>query len=274
MGTDPRELYHAIHPHPALSPVPSESSLALDQALNERVWRELLIQAALSLLLPPEDLENPCLKVLVGDILSELIVGKALCGTPCEGWFMWETIIKLIELACPPASSEQGESTKTVPPPSRLEQFGLLSDEKTKDMSTSVEPTVALVEVLFAACWQLIRYSTILFVGMRTLVTLFSDTAGLPTRIHPSIDVSSHTKPPSIDERTIDERISDEPLSEEAARYTVDRPILGMSAWSFCSHLLSLDLRMPWLTSICGFLQWFLIYGPGGIGYTNSRLDR
>lgn len=269
LGTGPRELYHAIHPHPALSPVPSELSLALDQANNERVWRELLIQAALSLLLPPEDLENTCLRALVGDILSELIVGNALCGKPCEGWFLWEVIIKLIEIARPPALSDQNDSATDVSPPSRLEQFGLLSDEETQDITPSVDTNAPFVEVLSAVFWQLVRYSTLLFVGIRTFVTIFSDSAGLPLRVHPSNDPSIHGEPPLSKER-----ISGSPSSGEAAQQAVDRPILGMSAWGFCSHLLSVDLRMPWLTSICGFLQCLLIYGPGGICYTNSTLDR
>ncbi|GAB7351207.1 hypothetical protein MBLNU459_g1646t1 [Dothideomycetes sp. NU459] len=82
LGTNPRELYHAIQPHPALSPVPPESMTSTfpEQTENESIWRQLLVQGALSMLLPPEDLENPPLRVLVSEILSELILGKGVCG--------------------------------------------------------------------------------------------------------------------------------------------------------------------------------------------------
>ncbi|GAB7351208.1 hypothetical protein MBLNU459_g1646t2 [Dothideomycetes sp. NU459] len=136
LGTNPRELYHAIQPHPALSPVPPESMTSTfpEQTENESIWRQLLVQGALSMLLPPEDLENPPLRVLVSEILSELILGKGVCGSVCEGWFMWETLTKLLVTARP--ETHPGVAAEGVgPATSRLEKFGLLSNEHAANLT-------------------------------------------------------------------------------------------------------------------------------------------
>ncbi|KAF1350823.1 PXA domain-containing protein, partial [Delphinella strobiligena] len=270
LGTDPRTLYHIMHPHPALSPVPleSEPSMVLGQATNEAVWRQLLLQAALSQILPPEDVENPCLKVLVTDVLSELIVGNAICGRVSEAWFIWETTLKLIELARP-SIDVKGRPTKPSSMPSRLEQFGLLSDEKAGDVSLSIEPKAGPVDIVFAIFWHIIWYLNMLFLGIRASFVSFTMSDGLQARSRFSVTSSSHAKHVAVD------GIHDsESLSERSPQPIDDRPILGMSAWACFSRLLSLDLRMPWLTAICGFVQWLLIDGPGRVGCTNSRLDR
>ncbi|KAK8213565.1 hypothetical protein M8818_002867 [Zalaria obscura] len=128
-GPGTRELYHTIHPHPALSPVPTDDIASAEQLENEAAWRQLLIQGVLALILPPEHLENPCLRVLVGEIFSELILGNGICGKACEGWLIWELITKSIQVA-----RFKGEDPLRVVealPVNRLERFGLLSSEKT-----------------------------------------------------------------------------------------------------------------------------------------------
>lgn len=269
LGTETHELYHAIHPHPALSPVPSVSnpSLALEQAENERVWRQLLIQAALTLLLPPEDLENPCLRVLVADILSELILGNTLCGKVCEGWFIWEITTKVIALTRP-AQIEKPEPAKPVPEPSRLEKFGLLPEDKLEETSSSTETNAGPIDAAFLVFWQIIRYSTLAFFAIRAFVVVCMDPASLPIRRFPEYASSSHMSSFLVESETKSE------VASISTYTTGDRPILGMSAWNLCCRILSIDLRMPWLTAICDFIRWLLIYGPGGKGRTNSTLDR
>lgn len=262
-----------MHPHPALSPVPleSEPALVFEQASNEAVWRQLLLQAALSQILPPEDVENPCLRVLVTDILSELIVGNAICGRISEAWFIWETTLKLIELARP-SIDVKGRSTKPASMPSRLEQFGLLSDEKASDVSLSIETKAGPVDMVFAIFWHIIWYLNMLFLGIRASFVSFTMSDGLQARSRVSVTSSSNAGHVAVngihDSKTLSER-SPQPIEP-----IEDRPILGMSAWTCFSRLLSLDLRMPWLTAICGLVQWLLIDGPGRVGCTNSRLDR
>ncbi|KAM3442988.1 hypothetical protein MY4824_000693 [Beauveria thailandica] len=75
VAVNPRQVYHALCPLPQLSPVPQkgDQSSFEEQQENESAYRQLLVQAVLAILLPTEDLENPCLTAIVGQIFSELI---------------------------------------------------------------------------------------------------------------------------------------------------------------------------------------------------------
>ena len=160
LASSPRQIYHALNPHPALSPVPLETKpdSVVEQERNEEVWRQLLVQGVLAVLLPTEDLENGCLRALVGEILSELILRAALSDRLSEGWMLWEILSRVLEMtrsrmtASASTSSvssigsttgfdhEQGHGTRNKSSdatrsstssnsssPGRLEQFGLLA---------------------------------------------------------------------------------------------------------------------------------------------------
>ncbi|RYO81323.1 hypothetical protein DL766_006587 [Monosporascus sp. MC13-8B] len=94
---NPHDIYHSLFPLPALSPVPrpDDSKSIRAQAENERTYRQLLAQGLLAILLPTEDLENPCLTALVGEILSELVIGNLIANKISEPWLIWEGLIIL-----------------------------------------------------------------------------------------------------------------------------------------------------------------------------------
>lgn len=261
-GPGTRELYHTIHPHPALSPVPTDDIASAEQLENEAAWRQLLIQGVLALILPPEHLENPCLRVLVGEIFSELILGNGICGKACEGWLIWELITKSIQVA-----RFKGEDPLRVVealPVNRLERFGLLSSEKTARAAAGprmgARGPVAFAFGIFSA---VIYYATLVVFASRTLASAWIKSASLPLRA----EASSQTEAsPSEDADSSNVLVDSSPTGKW--------PILDMSIWSVCSHLLSLDYRMPWLTSYLALLQWQVVYGLGKVGYTNGRLDR
>lgn len=235
--------------------------------MNESIWRQLLVQAALSLLLPPEDLENPPLRVLVSEILSDLILGKGVCGSICEGWFMWETITKVLVIARP-ATNLAASAEVVGPTTSRLEKFGLLSDEHLDDLPEPKRSNP--LDVLFQAFSQIIKYSTMIFLAMRGFAIALMSSATLADRTPP------HGKnlEPNVYE-ALNPSVQPRPMKgDPASQLNAKRPIFGMYLWSCCSHLLSLDLRMPWLTKTGALMQWLLINGPGMVGRTNGRLDR
>ncbi|KAI5194150.1 hypothetical protein E4T38_09694 [Aureobasidium subglaciale] len=258
---DPREIYHAINPHPALSPVPfePESLASLDQAENEAVWRQLLIQGVLSHLLPPEDLSNPPLKVLVTEIFSELIIGRGVCGNICEGWFIWDIVTKLLALLRPPESDVPQQPPAS---PNRLEKFGLLADDSDDGDETPIVTRRTPMDTLSGVFWQAMQYAFLAFTTIRMLLTALSDAASLPPRAN------------SKEELTHVDLDDGGSIRQQSTHDSTTRPILGMSLWSCCSHLLSLDLQMPWLTTMGAYIQWLLICRSWKVGYTNSRLDR
>src|ERR1700761_5277781 len=96
-----RAVYHHLYPNKALTPLPNTDATALEQESNEIAWSQLLVLRILPLVLPPEDLTNPCLHVLVSEVLSEMIVHKALCEKASQPWIIWEGVTKLINSVRP-----------------------------------------------------------------------------------------------------------------------------------------------------------------------------
>ncbi|KAL5354573.1 hypothetical protein ACLOAV_000662 [Pseudogymnoascus australis] len=97
-AASPRQIYHALHPHPALSPVPDPTdpaSIEL-QSSNDAAYRELLAQRLLHTLLPPAERDNPALTALVGAIFADLVIEKAM-ERACEPGVIWEGIAKVVE---------------------------------------------------------------------------------------------------------------------------------------------------------------------------------
>ncbi|KAK4507643.1 hypothetical protein PRZ48_001378 [Zasmidium cellare] len=101
-----RELrlrYHALNPHVALEPLPLDDDTARKQQENETAWCLLLVNRVLPLLLPPEDLQNPCLDVLVSEVFSELIFRNA--------WVLLRaSFIALMQAGSLPARSSRNPS--------------------------------------------------------------------------------------------------------------------------------------------------------------------
>ncbi|KAJ5818763.1 PX-associated sorting nexin 13 [Penicillium riverlandense] len=125
LSTSHHVLYHELNPHPGFSPVPdsSDPQTIISQRENEAIYRRLLANGTLAVLLPTEDLENSSLRVLVGDVLADRILGEEVSGRMSEGWFFWQTITKLAVAMRRKASKETAADLTT--PTSRLEQFGI-----------------------------------------------------------------------------------------------------------------------------------------------------
>lgn len=100
MDVNARQVYHSLCPLPYLSPVPQEDGggSVEEQQRNEAAYRQLLVQAALAILLPTEDVENPCLTALVGQILSELVMGNLIVNKAAQPWLLWEGICILASM--------------------------------------------------------------------------------------------------------------------------------------------------------------------------------
>ncbi|KAG9620288.1 hypothetical protein KCU69_g22772, partial [Aureobasidium melanogenum] len=210
-------------------------------------------------LLPPEDLNNPPLRVLVTEIFSELIIGRGVCGNICEGWFIWDVVSKLLAIIRPPEPEVQQEPP---PSPNRLEKFGLLADDSDDVEEPPAVTTTSPVDTLSGMFLQVMQYAFLAFISIRAFFTALSDAATLPPRTNSRAD-ATHAE--------LDDNGS---LWQQSTHDSAKRPILGMSLWSCCSHLLSLDLQMPWLITMGSYIQWLLICSSWKVGYTNSRLDR
>ncbi|KAJ9212010.1 hypothetical protein DTO166G4_6413 [Paecilomyces variotii] len=257
-------IYHAMNPHPALSPVPdpSDPQARTMQLENETAYRQLLVQGALAVLLPTEDLENVCLRTLVGDILADLVLGNEVSGRACEGWFVWETIIKLLDLATQrsvgKADSEDAEGVEK----SRLEKFGLLStaDESDDDHSSRTNQSQFSIWL-----WQILQYAYLGYLVLRFVVTgLFRVASTQPTM--PVRGPPSPAHPASL--------MTHSRIAPLPAKNVTKRPVLDYRLYGMLSQLLDIPRRMPWLAGTLALAQHWILAGPGRVGDTAGVLDR
>ncbi|KKA16622.1 PXA domain protein [Rasamsonia emersonii CBS 393.64] len=263
-----RETYHTLNPHPALSPVPNplDPKTSSEQHENEVAYRHLLAQGTLAILLPTEDLENVCLRTLVSDVLADLILGKEVSGKVCEGWFIWETVSKVISLVSRRGTDRvkrEGEAESASPRPSQLERFGLVSTEEDQhqdDSSRSSQSQLALW------MWKLLHAVYLIYVTLRFVVTgLFRAALSLPEV--PARDLGSSPDHPTPISRSNE-------ASSRPGKTATRRPVLEYRAFGMLSRLIDLPRRMPWLVGCVSLIQCLIVTGPARLGDTEGILDR
>ncbi|KAL8947251.1 MAG: hypothetical protein Q9222_006446 [Ikaeria aurantiellina] len=244
-------VYHELSPHPALSPIPdpqAEKSIG-QQSKNEAAYRQLLVQGALAVLLPTEDLENACLRTLVTDVLAESILGNSIGGRVCEGWFIWTSISKLVDAVKAHMNPRATGQEIEVDTRSRLEKFGLLSErghDDTRPTMTRGRRT-ALAEVF----WRVIQYGYLTIISLQFVIVGLFTASTTPRRSSSSSSMSGRMA-------------TDSPIAQsaEAPAAIVLRPLLGFRVFSLLSTVLDLSFRMPWLSGSLALLQHHLISSP------------
>lgn len=255
LPTDPRVIYHNLNPHPALSPVPDPAVSATieEQSRHEAEYRQLLVQGALAILLPTEDLENACLRALVTDVIAETILGNSIGGKVCEGWFVWGSITKLIEVVKakvkPKATGEEIEVNTR----SRLERFGLLTENEEKSGSYKRSRRSTFSSVF----WRILQYGYLTFILIRMVVLGFVAASSQAPR-----SLSTVTKGATA------------PIEKPVRLSGQPPPILRFRIFSLASILLDLPQRMPWLCGTLALVQHHQIQGPLKVGATDGILDQ
>lgn len=256
LDTDPHVVYHNINPHPALSPIPKGSTI-VDQSKDELAYRQLLVQGALAVLLPTEDLENVFLRTLVTDVIGETILGNTIGGKASEGWFIWGSIVKIVDVIQArldlKASGEQHDRDSR----SRLEKFGLLS-ERGHSTTPSKHSLRSTHSKLF---WRILQYGYLTFLTLRFVIL------GL-------VATFSQSPQPSSSALKVTEKFDTPPIAKIVEPPTQPRPILNFKVFSLISVLLNVPLRMPWLSGSLALLQYQLIQGPLKVGATNGVLNQ
>ncbi|KAJ5678203.1 uncharacterized protein N7477_003836 [Penicillium maclennaniae] len=253
LSTSHRTLYHELNPHPGLSPVPDshDPDTITAQSENEAAYRKLLASGVLAVLLPTEDLENSSLRTLVGDILSDLILGNQVSGRMCQGMFFWEVITKLATLAKERKEGVKKAETTSDTPPSQLERFGLLG----KDDSTTHQPSQSQLTVWI---WNILQSVYLGYVALRFIATALFRVASNP-RPEPShgAGVSFPAATPGSKKEGV-----------ESSSYgiTGKRPVVDYRPFSMASTLLDISQRMPWF-----FGLHLILAGPGRVGDTDGR---
>lgn len=252
-----RPIYYSLRPHRAIWPPPLDEASIQAQADNETTWCRLVITNIVPLLLPPEDLLNPCLNVLVTEIFSEMIFRNVICGKVVEPWLLWEGVTKVIYTLRPNLRPPMANETS---PTSRLDKFGLLSLGATAE---SRGPQQGMLDVATRIFLLTLQYALLFWALLRTFVTALMHTPSIPLRPDRAIGQDSLDKYRKIVDR-----------SRTDGSGSSSIPIVRMSLWACVGHLISLDLRMPWLTGLLSLLQWLSLHGPGQLCRANGALDK
>lgn len=215
------------------------------------------MRGALAILLPTEDLENACLRTLVADVIAESILGNSIGGKVCEGWLIWNSITKLVEVVKarlePRATGEQLE----VDTRSRLEKFGLLAD-KSKDEKQSQQERRSTFSSLF---WRVLQYGYLAVMTVQFVILGFAAAYSRPLR-----SSSAMKNAASSDSSPIDKKID--------SHHHHPRPIVSFRIFRLVSVVFDLSSRMPWLPGSMALLQHHLMFGPLKVGATDGMLDQ
>ncbi|KAM0343267.1 hypothetical protein ACHAPU_008717 [Fusarium lateritium] len=246
---DPREAYHALCPLPHLEPIPDPDSpdTISEQKENEALYRQLLVQGVLAILLPTEDLENPCLTALVEQIFSELIIGNVIANKASQPWMLYEGIC--ITARVLQQKREQGAAVAAK------------QDESSEPKLDVKGRRAWSVRSMFLGVIQL---AMLVVASLRFITTALVMASSLPARITPIDEkeaLADHDMP------------SDNSAKSRSLDYT-KAPILSCRLWTCLGNLLELSLRMPWLDGFLSLLQYGAVNGPGRIAGHDGPVDR
>ncbi|ODA80044.1 hypothetical protein RJ55_03002 [Drechmeria coniospora] len=241
---DSREAYHALWPLPFLSPVPQpgDSLKAAEQRENEAIYRQLLVQAVLAVILPTAELENPCLTALVGQIFSELILGNAVGTKAVQPWLLYEGICILARLRDEKKVTSKQESTPVTG------QTNLKISTRGRWSARGIFP--AIVHLIF-----------VFLSSIRLMAATIAMSTSLPPRTTPSEEIEDPNGPAST-------------TADHVTATQSKVPVLASRAWTFLANLIELSSRMPWLAACFSLLQLGAVNGPGRIAASDSKLDR
>jgi len=204
------------------------------------MYRQLLVHAVLAILLPTEDLENGCLTALVGQILSELIIGNSVANKLSEPWL----ILEIISIASTTILRRQSSASETqvpsIKPPDDRRKFS--------------------VQSMF---WAVFQWLFVAVSFVRTIFTLLMTSSSLPQRSSRGTDarteVTSHSQ--QFESFNNDTR-------------PPKTPVLSFRCFSAISNLIELKARMPWLCGALSMVQYVTTTRAGRIAAVDSKIDR
>ncbi|KAF3937069.1 hypothetical protein ABW19_dt0203717 [Dactylella cylindrospora] len=196
------DIFHSMQPHPALVSSPE----------SERLYLKMLGSGVLTEILPPEDLQSDCERLLVREILSNLVLWNVV-DRLSEPFMIFEIITKVVTVLTAPDKIKAA----TVSHAKSTEIMAFLQSEPPEPVKKAEDPDQSFLKT----------FSTTALVVLEHAYT-FATAAAVVAR-HASASLISLWK---------------EPPREKTRRR---KPILKLSIWKTLVTLFSLDRRQPWL---------------------------
>lgn len=213
----------------------------------------------LASLLPTEDLQNSPLRILVTDIIADLVLGRVIEDRLCKGWFLHETVSKIVATINAWTQPKVAGAEMQADARSRLEKFGLLSSKDDNSSNNSPEDSQSAFKAWF---WTLLQWIYLALLFVRLTIAGLMHARRLPRRRSPIAPASpaSETGPgkrlPSN---------GNDPSSHLVLSYRM---------FAAVSTLLNLSRRMPWLEGSLCFVQHVLSSAAVRHGQQDSLLDK
>ncbi|KAM0360946.1 hypothetical protein ACHAP4_003040 [Fusarium culmorum] len=225
-------------------------TLVLDE-IPDLLDKHITFQGILAILLPTEDLENPCLTSLVEQIFSELIIGNIIANKASQPWMLYEGICITARV---------------------LRQK---KDEGPSPVGTQKETSESKLEVKGRRAWSVRSSVRSIFLGVIQLgMVVVASLRFISTALVMASSLPARTTP--IDEKEVllgQDKHSSVSSSHESSDY-IKAPILSCRVWTCLGNLLELSLRMPWLDGFLSLLQYGAVNGPGRIAGHDGPVDR
>ncbi|KAI0405685.1 PXA domain-containing protein [Xylaria palmicola] len=263
LQTESRQIYHSLWPLPALSPVPRPDDQASrqTQADNESAYRQLVVHGVLAVLLPTEDLENECLTSLVGQILSELVIGNLVAGKLSEPWLIWELLIIIIRNV-----RKQGNSSDSQVP------LGKPTTVQDPNGHAEFETAGSWSWSLQQAFWSFVHWVFLVAGMIRFTINIGALSRSLPPRPRPNIVHIGESK--NHDNKQKESQPLPRETSIDLCAQPAKTPVIDFYIWRCIGDILEIETRMPWLQGTLSMLQWIAVKGPGRVAALNGTLDR
>ncbi|KAI0187757.1 PXA domain-containing protein [Xylaria flabelliformis] len=259
LQTDSHQIYHSLWPLPALSPVPRPNDQASIQAQadNESAYRQLLVHGVLAVLLPTEDLENECLTSLVGQILSELVIGNLVAGKLSQPWLIWELLIMVTRLIHKKKTSDDSD---IIP-----EKTTKANDSNGIDNSAVKSTSSWSPQRIF---WSFVNWVFLAAGVIRLIISTVALSRSLPPRPHQNAVCV-------VEATDYQQKKSQSLPPDDVARTQPTRiPVIEFHIWRCLGDILEVEARMPWLQATLSMMQWIALRSPGRVGALDGMLDR
>ena len=197
---------------------------------------------------------------MVTDIIADLLLGRVIDDRLCKGWFLHETVSKVITAIKSRAQPQVTGAEMQADTRGRLEKFGLLSAKDDESANNSPGDRQSTFSAWF---WMLLQCIYLAFLTVRLTVAGLMHARRLPPRWRsPASPTSPATKT----------------ASPEAAPAFGNDPsshlVLNYRLFAVVSTLLNLSRRMPWLEGSLCFMQYILTSGTVRLGTAESLLDK
>lgn len=253
LPADGRILYSTLLPHTALLPAPNSPLSCDQQQLHEGTYHKILAEGILALLVPAEDLRNPCLKSLLTAILADMILDGVVSKKLCDGAFVYDMIQRAANSARGTSKPWAVETPSHPPKTDRLAHFGLLAPRSPIANHNATD--------IF---WSIFGYLMLITTYLQSCFNSWIWATKLPKR--PSSKNNTIHNPPRTD-------VLDDPINriqhEEVT--TSHLPIMSYHMWAMAATMVNFPERMPWATGFAKLLRHYLLQQLGGY---DGYLDR